>query len=111
LTLALATGAKQRGAQIFLDTNVEKINLKNGRVHEVVTDKGTIETEVIVDAAGQWGSEIGKLVRAQPALVPMAHLYIITNRSRAWNTTFQPCATRTCMVYLARGGRSAWSPW
>src|SRR5512143_3382841 len=29
LTNALAVGAKSRGAKIFLDTNVEKINLKN----------------------------------------------------------------------------------
>ena len=52
LTNALAAGAKQRGARIFTDTNVEKINLKNGRIHAVVTDKGTIETEVVVNAAG-----------------------------------------------------------
>ncbi len=41
LTNALAAGAKSRGARIFQDTNVEKINLKNGRVSEVVTDQGT----------------------------------------------------------------------
>ena len=56
LTNALAAGAKSRGARIFTDTNVEKINLKNGRVHEVVTDKGTIVTEVVVNATGQWGA-------------------------------------------------------
>jgi sarcosine dehydrogenase len=40
LTQALAAGAKMRGAQIFQNTNVEAIKLKNGRVDEVVTDKG-----------------------------------------------------------------------
>ena len=78
LTNALAKGAKNRGAQIFQDTNVEKINLKNGRVHEVVTNLGTIETEVVVNAAGQWGGEIGKMVGLSLPVVPMAHLYIIT---------------------------------
>src|SRR5450759_3488008 len=76
LTNALATGAKQRGTRIFTDTNVEKINLKNVRVHDVVTDKGTIETEVVVNAAGQWGGEVGKMVGLTLPIVPMAHLYI-----------------------------------
>ncbi|GAB4503576.1 MAG: FAD-dependent oxidoreductase [Anaerolineales bacterium] len=78
LTNALATGAKNRGARIFTETNVEKINLKNGRVHEVVTDRGAIQTEIVVNAAGQWGKEVGKMVGLNLPVVPMAHLYIIT---------------------------------
>ena len=78
LTNALATGAKSRGARIFQETSVEKINLKNGRVSEVVTDKGTIKTEIVVNAAGQWGGEVGKMVGLNLPVVPMAHLYAIT---------------------------------
>jgi len=78
LTNALATGAKSRGARIFQETSVEKINLKNGRVSEVVTDKGTIKTEIVVNAAGQWGGEVGKMVGLKLPVVPMAHLYAIT---------------------------------
>ncbi|MGB7875569.1 MAG: FAD-dependent oxidoreductase [Anaerolineales bacterium] len=78
LTNALAAGAKSRGAKIIQETNVEGINLKNGRVSEVVTDKGTIKTEVVVNAAGQWGGEVGKMVGLNLPVVPMAHLYAIT---------------------------------
>jgi glycine cleavage system aminomethyltransferase T/glycine/D-amino acid oxidase-like deaminating enzyme len=78
LTNALAAGARNRGARIILDTNVEKINLKDGRVDEVVTDKGTIKTEIVVNAGGQWGGEIGRMVGLTLPVVPMAHLYIIT---------------------------------
>ncbi len=78
LTNALAAGAKSRGARIFQDTNVEKINLKKGRVSEVVTDQGTIQTEVVVNAAGQWGKEVGRMVGLNLPVVPMAHLYAIT---------------------------------
>ncbi len=78
LTNALAAGAKSRGARIFQDTNVEKINLKNGRVSEVVTDQGAIQTEIVVNAAGQWGKEVGKMVGLNLPVVPMAHLYAIT---------------------------------
>jgi 4-methylaminobutanoate oxidase (formaldehyde-forming) len=78
LTNALATGAKSRGARFFLETNVEAIKLKSGRVNAVVTDKGTIQTDVVVNAAGQWGGEVGKMVGLSLPVVPMAHLYIIT---------------------------------
>ncbi len=78
LTNALAIGAKNRGAKIFTNTTVEKINLTNGRVSEVVTDKGTIKTEIVVNASGMWGREIGKLVGLSLPVIPMAHLYIMT---------------------------------
>ena len=78
LTNALAAGARSRGARLFMDTNVEKINLKDGRVDEVVTDKGTIKTQIVVNASGQWGGEVGRMVGLTLPVVPMAHLYIIT---------------------------------
>jgi 4-methylaminobutanoate oxidase (formaldehyde-forming) len=78
LTNALAAGAKNQGATFFMDTDVLAINLKQGRVHQVVTNHGTIETEIVVNAAGQWGAEVGKFVGLNLPVVPMAHLYIIT---------------------------------
>lgn len=78
LTNALAAGAKSRGAKFFMDTNVDEIRLKNGAVSEVVTNRGTIKTEIVVNAAGQWGGEVGKLVGLNLPVVPMAHLYLIT---------------------------------
>jgi 4-methylaminobutanoate oxidase (formaldehyde-forming) len=78
LTHALATGARSRGARIFQDTNVTAIKLKDGRIHEVVTDQGSIQTEIVVNAAGQWGGEVARMVGLTLPVVPMAHLYAIT---------------------------------
>lgn len=78
LTMALAAGAKSRGAKVFLHTNVTGINVKDGRVTEVITNKGNIKTEVVVNAAGEWGAEIGKMVGVNLPVIPMAHLYAIT---------------------------------
>jgi glycine cleavage system T protein len=99
LTNALATGAKQRGARIFTDTNVEKINLKNGCIHDVVTDKGTIETEIVVNAAGQWGGEVGKMVGLNLPIVPMAHLYIITKPIQGVGHDFPTLRDPDLLVY------------
>ena len=99
LTNALATGAKQRGARIFTDTNVERINLVNGRIHDVVTDKGTIETEIVVNAAGQWGGEVGKMVGLTLPIVPMAHLYIITKPIKGVEHNFPTLRDPDLLVY------------
>ncbi len=78
LTKALAVGGKSRGAKFFEHTVVTGITVKDGCVSEVITDQGAIKTEVVVNAAGQWGRDIGKMVGLNLPVVPMAHLYLIT---------------------------------
>ncbi len=78
LTFALAAGARSRGARFFTSTRVQGIALRNGRASEVVTDRGSIRTEIVVNAAGQWAGEIGAMVGVYLPVTPMAHLYLIT---------------------------------
>ncbi len=99
LTNALAVGAKNRGVKIFTNTNVEKINVKNGRVSEVVTDKGTIKTEVVVNASGLWGREVGKMVGLDLPVVPMAHLYIMTKPIEGVTHSFPNLRDPDLLVY------------
>lgn len=99
LTNALATGAKNRGAQFLLYTTVTGINVKNGRVHEVVTDKGTIKTEVVVNASGMWGREIGKMVGLNLPVIPMAHLYILTKPIEGVTNKFPNLRDPDLLVY------------
>ncbi|MDO9128707.1 MAG: FAD-dependent oxidoreductase, partial [Anaerolineales bacterium] len=91
--------AKQRGARIFTETNVEKINLKDGHVHEVVTDKGSIKTEVVVNATGQWGGGVGKMVGLNLPVVPMAHLYAITKPFEGVRHDFPTLRDPDLLVY------------
>ncbi len=99
LTNALAVGAKNRGVKIITNTNVEKINVKNGRVSEVVTDKGTIKTEVVVNASGLWGREVGKMVGLDLPVVPMAHLYIMTKPIEGVTHSFPNLRDPDLLVY------------
>jgi 4-methylaminobutanoate oxidase (formaldehyde-forming) len=99
MTNALAAGAKNRGAKIFTNTNVEGINLKDGRVCEVVTDKGTIKTEVVVNASGMWGREVGKMVGLNLPVVPMAHLYIMTKPIEGVTHSFPNLRDPDLLVY------------
>ncbi len=99
LTNALAIGAKNRGARFFFYTNVEKINVVNGRVSEVVTDKGTIKTEVVVNASGMWGREVGKMVGLNLPVIPMAHLYILTEPIQGVTNKFPNLRDPDLLVY------------
>jgi 4-methylaminobutanoate oxidase (formaldehyde-forming) len=78
LTNALAAGARKGGATFCTETRVTSITLKRGRVQAVVTDQGTIQTEVVVNATGQWGNEIARMVGVVLPIIPFAHLYLIT---------------------------------
>jgi sarcosine dehydrogenase len=78
VTYALAKGARDRGAEIYTDSRVTDIALKNGAVHEVITEKGKIKTEIVVNAAGIWAPEIGRMVGVPIPIIPMEHQYIIT---------------------------------
>jgi 4-methylaminobutanoate oxidase (formaldehyde-forming) len=81
LTFALVEGARRRGAEINEETRVTAIETASGRVKKVVTNKGAIETELVVNAGGMFASEIGRLVGVTVPLIPMAHEYLITTPS------------------------------
>jgi glycine cleavage system aminomethyltransferase T/glycine/D-amino acid oxidase-like deaminating enzyme len=78
LTYALAEGARKRGAEIQTNTGVTAIDVERGRVSGVQTDKGPIEAEVVVNAAGMFAGEIGALAGVTVPVIPMAHEYLIT---------------------------------
>src|SRR5262249_50975794 len=62
LTLSLAEGARRLGAQIENRTRVTGIELREGRVAAVETDKGRVECEVVVNAAGMYAGSLARLV-------------------------------------------------
>jgi glycine cleavage system aminomethyltransferase T/glycine/D-amino acid oxidase-like deaminating enzyme len=81
LTFALAEGARRRGAEINTNTRVTEIGVERGRVTGVQTDKGSISTEIVVNAGGMFAAEIGALAGVIVPTVPMAHEYLITRPS------------------------------
>jgi glycine cleavage system T protein len=81
LTFALAEGARRRGAEIEQRTRITGIRMRRGRVEAVETDRGEIETEVVVNAGGMYAREIGSLAGVNVPIVPMAHEYLVTRPS------------------------------
>jgi glycine/D-amino acid oxidase-like deaminating enzyme len=77
-TMALAKGARMGGALILENTTVTGIKKKNGRVRGVVTDRGEIEAEVVVNCGGMWGRELGLMAGVNVPLHAAEHYYLIT---------------------------------
>jgi glycine cleavage system aminomethyltransferase T/glycine/D-amino acid oxidase-like deaminating enzyme len=78
LTYALADGARRGGCRIFTNTRVTGIDVVDGRVRGVLTDKGSIAAEVVVDAGGMFAAEIGRMAGVRVPLLPMSHQYLVT---------------------------------
>ncbi len=60
-TDAFYRAAERMGVVFYKYTAVEDIVVENGKVKAVVTDKGTIETENVINAAGGWAKQIGEM--------------------------------------------------
>ncbi len=78
LTFALADGARSRGAEIVERTVVQEIRLRDGRVHEVVTDKGSIRTDLVVCACGMYTPQVAAMVGVTVPIIPYAHEFLVT---------------------------------
>jgi 4-methylaminobutanoate oxidase (formaldehyde-forming) len=82
LTNALADGARRGGCTVFTNTRVTRIEVKDGRVRKVSTEKGDIEAEVVVIAGGMYGAELGRLAGVRIPVIPMSHQYLVTQPFR-----------------------------
>lgn len=77
-TMALARGAKSRGAKIIEDTSALEILTERRRAVGVRTDKGDILAEHVVIAAGMWSRQIGASTGINLPLQAAEHYYLIT---------------------------------
>lgn len=79
LTMALAKGARMKGATIIQGVAARGTLAKNGRVTGVRTDCGDISAEYVVNCTGMWarefGADAGVLIPNQAA----EHYYLITS--------------------------------
>jgi len=78
LTYALADGARRGGCRIFTSTRVTGIEVRDGRVRGVRTDKGDVEADVVVDAGGMYAAELARMAGVRVPLIPMSHQYLVT---------------------------------
>jgi dimethylglycine dehydrogenase len=77
-THAYAKAARMGGATIETHCMVQETNQRPDGTWDVVTDKGTIHAEHIVNAGGLWAREVGAMAGVYLPLHPMEHQYLVT---------------------------------
>lgn len=94
VTYAYAEAARKKGARIYRHRPVQALTQAPNGEWEVVTAEGTICVEYVVNAAGLWAREVGRMMNVELPLVPMEHQYIVTNElpELARRTTELPAA-------------------
>ncbi|MCB1740164.1 MAG: FAD-dependent oxidoreductase [Gammaproteobacteria bacterium] len=88
IALALAKGARQRGAAIHEGVRVDAVHTCPGadgkpRVSGVgyrdqAGEPGRIEAEYVVNCAGMWGREVGRMAGVDVPLQACEHFYVVT---------------------------------
>lgn len=79
VTQALIKGARKEGAKLIEDCPVTAVRVEKGRVTGVVTALGEIACEIVVNCAGQWAREVGRLAGVNVPVQSVQHQYIVTD--------------------------------
>lgn len=78
VTNAYAICARQAGAEIYRHTWVNDLRQRADGTWDVITDKGEIHAEHIVNAGGLWAREVGRMVGLELPVLGMEHMYLVT---------------------------------
>ena len=77
VTLGFAGAARAMGAEIRTDAAVTGIGTAGGRITRVETTRGNVATGVVVDAAGPWASDIGRMAGVAVPIEPLRrHIFV-----------------------------------
>ncbi len=78
-TYAYAKAARLGGATIEVQTMVERLEQKPDGGWRVITNKGVVECEHVVNAGGLWAREVGRMVGIELPVLAMEHMYLVTD--------------------------------
>ena len=77
VTMGFAQAAQRNGVEIRRGTSVVGHRVDRGRVTDVVTDRGSIATRAVVNAAGPWARSIGAMAGVDVPVDPLRrHIFI-----------------------------------
>ena len=77
-TFAYAKGAQRMGADIITYTNVTGFKVENDRIHSVITDKGDVHANAVLNCTGSHAAKMAGLVGDEIPIFPERHQILIT---------------------------------
>ena len=80
LTMALAKGARQRGARVVEHVQVFDVLTEDDAVVGVYTSHGDVDAEIVVNCAGQWANALAARIDVTVPLHSAEHFYVVTDQ-------------------------------
>ncbi len=81
LTQAYAKGIRKYGGRVIEGVMVTDLVRQNNRISHVVTDHGTIEADIVVNAAGLWARQVGNMAGIELPAGIVQHQYFVTEKT------------------------------
>ena len=79
VVMGYINAAQKMGVKTFSSAEVVGIRLRGDNVEELQTTIGAIKTRMILNAAGPWASQIGKMAGVQLPVIPLRRQMFTTN--------------------------------
>jgi len=70
--------ARRLGVEIATETEVTGITVESGKITQVVTNQGTIDTPLVLNCAGAWAGQVGELIGAKVPVEPYRRQCVTT---------------------------------
>lgn len=109
-TMALAKGARMRGANIVENVKVTGLQVEDGspgkhgqgmrRITGVETDAGNIACEYVVNCGGMWGRELGLMAGVPVPLHAAEHIYVVTTPMEGVRPDFPVLRDPDAAIYI-----------
>ena len=87
VTMGFAKAAQARGVSIERDTEVTGIRLDRGRIAGIDTSRGPIDTPAVVNAAGPYARQVGRMAGADVPVDPFRRHIFIASLDKGGATT------------------------
>src|SRR5580692_313736 len=78
VTHAYARSAQLAGAQVNRQTRVVDMKPRSDGSWDLITERGNVHAEHVVNAGGLWAREVGRMVGLELPVLAMEHQYLIT---------------------------------
>jgi sarcosine oxidase subunit beta len=76
--------AQRQGVEVMKKTTVTGLKIKAGKINGVLTSKGEISTDIVINVAGPWGGQIAAMAGVHIPIKASRHPVVIIQKPTSW---------------------------